>query len=68
MTGFVGTLSVGRGTAGHWHPWAQTSLLLAPPLQDIELLDWYAFERAIEIGYRHAREVLGRAAAPRDLP
>jgi NTE family protein len=47
---------------------AQTSLLLAPPLQDIELLDWYAFDRAIEIGYRHAREMLGRAAAPRDLP
>lgn len=47
---------------------AQTSLLLAPPLQDIELLDWYAFERAIEIGYRHARDMLGRAAAPRDLP
>ena len=47
---------------------AQTSLLLTPPLQDIELLDWYAFERAIEIGYRHAREMLGHAAAPRELP
>jgi len=47
---------------------AQTSLLLTPPLQDIELLDWYAFERAIEIGYRHTREMLGNAAAPRELP
>jgi NTE family protein len=47
---------------------AQTSLLLTPPLHDIELLDWYAFERAIEIGYRHAREMLGHAAAPRELP
>ena len=47
---------------------AQTSLLLTPPLQDIELLDWFAFERAIEIGYRHAREMLGNAAAPRELP
>jgi NTE family protein len=47
---------------------AQTSLLLTPPLQDIELLDWYAYERAIEIGYRHAQEMLGRAAAPRELP
>ena len=47
---------------------AQTSLLLTPPLQDIELLDWRAFERAIEIGYRHAREMLGAAAAPRELP
>ena len=47
---------------------AQTSLLLTPPLQDIELLDWYAYERAIEIGYRHAQDMLGRAAAPRELP
>ena len=47
---------------------AQTSLLLTPPLQDIELLDWHAFERAIEIGYRHTREMLGHAAAPRELP
>ena len=47
---------------------AQTSLLLTPPLQDIELLDWHAFERAIDIGYRHTREMLGHAAAPRELP
>ena len=47
---------------------AQTSLLLTPPLQDIELLDWHAYERAIEIGYRHAQDMLGRAAAPRELP
>lgn len=47
---------------------AQTSLLLTPPLQGIELLDWHAYERAIEIGYRHAQDVLGRAAAPRELP
>ena len=47
---------------------AQTSLLLTPPLADIELLDWYAYERAIEAGYRHAQQVLGRAGAPRELP
>ncbi|HEX4479979.1 MAG TPA: patatin-like phospholipase family protein [Rudaea sp.] len=47
---------------------AMTSLLLAPPLEDIELLDWNAYERAIEAGYRHAQTVLGRAAAPRELP
>ena len=47
---------------------AYTNLLLAPPLQDIELLDWYAYERAIEAGYRHACEVIGRAGAPRELP
>ena len=44
-----------------------TSLLLTPPLQDIELLDWHAYERAIEAGYRHACEVIGRAGV-RELP
>ena len=39
-----------------------TSLLLEPPLADIDLLDWNAYERAIEAGYRHAQTVLGRAA------
>jgi NTE family protein len=47
---------------------AYTNLLLTPPLSDIELLDWHAYERAIEAGYRHACEVIGRAGAPRDLP
>jgi NTE family protein len=47
---------------------AYTNLLLTPPLSDIELLDWHAYERAIEAGYRHACEVIGRAGAPRELP
>jgi NTE family protein len=47
---------------------AYTNLLLAPPLAEIELLDWHAYERAIEAGYRHACEVIGRAGAPRELP
>ena len=47
---------------------AYTTLLLAPPLQDIDLLDWHAYERAIDAGYRHACEVIGRAGAPRELP
>jgi NTE family protein len=47
---------------------AMTSLLLEPPLEDIQLLDWHAYERAIDAGYRHAQAVLGRAAAPRELP
>jgi NTE family protein len=47
---------------------ALTSLLLTPPLDDIDLLDWHAYERAIEAGYRHAQQVLGRANAPRELP
>ena len=44
-----------------------TSLLLTPPLQDIELLDWHAYEKAIDAGYRHACEVIGRAGV-RELP
>ena len=47
---------------------AQTSLLLAPPMRDIGLLDWHDYERAIAAGYRYAREVLGRGAKPRSLP
>ena len=47
---------------------AQTSLLLAPPMHEIGLLEWEAFERAIDAGYRYASEILGRADAPRDVP
>lgn len=35
-----------------------TDLLLQPPLADVDLLNWRAFERAIEAGYRHANERL----------
>ena len=35
-----------------------SDLLLAPPLADVDLLNWRAFERAIEAGYRHACERL----------
>ena len=38
-------------------------LLLQPPLASIGMLDWQAFDRAVEIGYRHALEAL----ASRDL-
>ena len=47
---------------------ARTSLLLTPPLDDVELLDWKAYERAIEAGYNYARKLLGNANAPRELP
>ena len=47
---------------------AQTSLLLTPDLNDVELLDWNAYERAIEAGYRYAQKVLGSTNAPRELP
>lgn len=33
-------------------------LLLKPPLPDIDLLDWQAFDRAIEAGYQYARQVV----------
>ncbi|MBS0417456.1 MAG: patatin-like phospholipase family protein [Proteobacteria bacterium] len=33
-------------------------VLLSPPLEGVDLLDWSAFERVIDIGYRHARQVL----------
>jgi NTE family protein len=46
----------------------QTSLLLDPPLQNIELLEWKAYERAIAAGYEYAQKMLGRANAPRELP
>ncbi|MGA9334546.1 MAG: patatin-like phospholipase family protein [Rudaea sp.] len=45
-----------------------TSLLLTPQLDDVELLDWHAYERAVDAGYRYARRILGRANAPRELP
>jgi NTE family protein len=35
-------------------------LVLKPPLQRIDMLDWKAFDRAIEIGYRHTCEALER--------
>jgi NTE family protein len=36
----------------------QSDLLLMPPLESLDLLDWKSFERAIEIGYRHTCERL----------
>jgi NTE family protein len=33
-------------------------LIIQPPLGDIDLRDWKAFDRTVEIGYRHTREVL----------
>ena len=32
-----------------------SDLLLQPPLEQIDMLDWQAFERAIEAGYRYAQ-------------
>jgi NTE family protein len=35
-----------------------TDLLLRPPLENIDMLDWKAFDRVIELGYRHAVRAL----------
>lgn len=48
----------------------QVDLLLRPPLEGIDMLDWHALERVIELGYRHAADSLdkrpaGLAIAPR---
>lgn len=48
---------------------ALTSLLLTPALEDIDLLDWHAYDRAIEAGYQYAHRVIGAGAGTiRDLP
>jgi NTE family protein len=35
-------------------------LLIRPPIESVDLLDWGAFERTVELGYRHALGVLER--------
>ena len=42
--------------------------ILKPPLADIGLLNWQAFERAIEAGYRYARRTLEELPAVPRLP
>ena len=37
---------------------AHADILFKPPLQSVDLLDWKACDRAIDIGYRHAIEKL----------
>jgi len=38
-------------------------VLLMPPLEGVDLLDWRSFERIIDIGYRYAAEVLEERGA-----
>jgi NTE family protein len=42
---------------------ALADLVLKPPLERIDLLDWRAFDRTIELGYRYASEALAKNAA-----
>jgi NTE family protein len=53
----AGMVNSAAATAGQR---SQTDLLLQPPLAEIDLLDWKSFERAIDIGYRHASERLAQ--------
>jgi NTE family protein len=39
---------------------AASTMLIAPQLDGIDLLEWKSFERAIEIGYEHTQRVIGR--------
>jgi NTE family protein len=43
---------------------AQADILFKPPLENVDLLDWQACDRAIETGYRHAVEKLERLREP----
>jgi NTE family protein len=45
------------------HQRALADLVLKPPLERIDLLDWRAFDRTIELGYRYASEALEKNAA-----
>ncbi len=44
-----------------------TDLLLQPPLEQFDMLDWKSFDRAIDAGYRYALERLN-VSAPSLLP
>jgi NTE family protein len=42
----------------------RVDLLLDPPIESIDLMDWHAFDRAVEAGYRATMEALERADTP----
>jgi len=42
-------------------------LMLEPPLNSISLLDWQAYERTMEIGYRYTSELLEQPESRRQL-
>jgi NTE family protein len=43
-------------------------VLLKPPLANIDLLNWHAFDRAIQAGYDYARRTLEELPALPRLP
>jgi NTE family protein len=53
----AGMVNSEASTIGHRE---LADLLLKPPTDGINMLDWKAFDQAIDLGYRHACEVLER--------
>ena len=45
----------------------EVALVIEPPLDEIGLLDWQSFDRAVEIGYRHTLTVLEAKAGQLQL-
>ncbi len=43
-------------------------VLLKPPLANVDLLNWRAFDRAIQAGYDYARQALGSLPSIPRLP
>ena len=52
--------SAAKAVAGR----GQVDLLLEPPLEAIDMLDWRAFDRAVEVGYRYTMETLEKMEKP----
>jgi NTE family protein len=57
----AGTVSSDAQTNVYRH---RVDLLLDPPIESIDLMDWHAFDRAIEAGYRSTMEALERKDSP----
>jgi NTE family protein len=51
-SGMVNSASTAENNRRH------SDVMIKPPVDQLELLDWSSFDRAIEIGYRHALQLL----------
>ncbi|MGH8262960.1 MAG: patatin-like phospholipase family protein [Steroidobacterales bacterium] len=56
----AGMINTSANTLAHRD---MTDLLLQPPLEQIDMLNWKAFDRAIESGYRYALERIQAASS-----
>jgi NTE family protein len=56
----AGMINTSANTQAHRD---MTDLLLQPPLEQIDMLNWKAFDRAIDAGYRYALDRLASGAA-----